>query len=113
MSQSVDLIDSGIVMAEQSSHDVVNQTLSGGDPSPSDVPASANDKNTAGGDVGETRYTATTMSYDPTTHAHHTYGDANMQDRNYAGKDNGASAMVSFEGVCGGLQGSPLTKTVV
>lgn len=39
-------------MAEQSSHDVVNQTRSGGEPSPSDVPASNNDKNTAGGDEG-------------------------------------------------------------
>ncbi|EFW15525.1 hypothetical protein D8B26_002363 [Coccidioides posadasii str. Silveira] len=37
-------------MAEQSSHDVVNQTRSGGDLSPSDVPASKPDKFTTGGD---------------------------------------------------------------
>ncbi|KAJ5214876.1 hypothetical protein N7468_010555 [Penicillium chermesinum] len=41
-----------IVMAEQNSRDVVDQTLSGGEPSSSDVPASTNDKpTTAGGDV--------------------------------------------------------------
>lgn len=59
MSQPVGLTDSRIVMAEQSSHDVVNQTLSGGEHSPSDVPASTNDKTTAGGDVGEIKDTAT------------------------------------------------------
>ena len=96
MSRSVDHRDSGIVMAEQSSHDVVNQTLSGGEPSPSDVPASTNVKNTAGGDVGETRYTTTTMSYDRSRNAHLHYEHANMQDQNYAGKDNGVSATVSF-----------------
>jgi hypothetical protein len=47
-------------MAEQSSHDVVNQTLSGGEPSPSDVPASTKDKISAGGDVGETQHTTAT-----------------------------------------------------
>jgi hypothetical protein len=60
MSQPADLTDSGIVMAEQSSHDVVNQTLSGGEPSPSDVPASTKDKISAGGDVGETQHTTAT-----------------------------------------------------
>ncbi|PGH26853.1 hypothetical protein AJ80_01434 [Polytolypa hystricis UAMH7299] len=40
-----------IVMAEQSSHDVVNQTRSGGELSPSDVPASKPDNITAGGDA--------------------------------------------------------------
>ncbi|KAJ9395041.1 hypothetical protein DTO282F9_8029 [Paecilomyces variotii] len=55
-----DPADSSIVMAEQSSHDVVTQTRSGGEPSPSDVPASNSDKNTAGGDVGEIKDTATT-----------------------------------------------------
>ncbi|EGD98032.1 hypothetical protein TESG_05424 [Trichophyton tonsurans CBS 112818] len=39
-------------MAEQSSNDVVNQTRSGGDLSPSDVPASKPDNLTAGGDRG-------------------------------------------------------------
>ncbi|KAL4896233.1 hypothetical protein BDV59DRAFT_191434 [Aspergillus ambiguus] len=59
MSHPLGVTDSRIVMAEQSSHDVVNQTLSGGEPSPSDVPASTNDKTTAGGDVGEIKDTAT------------------------------------------------------
>ncbi|RAL12158.1 uncharacterized protein BO97DRAFT_424683 [Aspergillus homomorphus CBS 101889] len=61
MSQPVGLTDSRIVMAEQNSHDVVNQTLSGGDFSPSDVPAITADKKPAGGDVGETKDTATTI----------------------------------------------------
>ncbi|EDN03110.1 predicted protein [Histoplasma mississippiense (nom. inval.)] len=39
-------------MAEQSSHDVVNQTRSGGEISPSDVPANKPDNITAGGDAG-------------------------------------------------------------
>lgn len=38
-------------MAEQSNHDVVNQTRSGGGPSPSDVPASTSSKQDTGGDV--------------------------------------------------------------
>ncbi|KAJ5101556.1 hypothetical protein NUU61_003778 [Penicillium alfredii] len=54
--------DSSIVMAEQSSRDVVDQTLSGGEPSSSDVPASTNDKQPAGGDVGETNHIATTAT---------------------------------------------------
>lgn len=47
-------------MAEQSSHDVVEKTLSGGDTSSSDVPASNNAKLSAGGDVGEIKNTAKT-----------------------------------------------------
>lgn len=47
-------------MAEQSSHDVVEKTLSGGDTSSSDVPASNNAKLSAGGDVGEIKDTAKT-----------------------------------------------------
>lgn len=39
-------------MAEQTSHDVVNQTQSGGEPSSSDVPASKNDKYSAEGGEG-------------------------------------------------------------
>ena len=39
-------------MAEQSSHDVVNQTRSGGELSPSDVLASKPDNYTAEGDAG-------------------------------------------------------------
>ena len=67
MSQPLDPTDSRIVMAEQSSHDVVNQTRSGGDPSPSDVPASTNDKKPAEGDVGEINHTATTTQSQTTT----------------------------------------------
>lgn len=48
---SCHLADSDIGMAEQSNHDVVNQTRSGGDPSPSDVPASTSSKQDTGGDV--------------------------------------------------------------
>jgi hypothetical protein len=49
-------------MAEQNGHDVVNLTLSGGDPSPSGVPASTTDNKSAGGDKGEINTTATTSS---------------------------------------------------
>ncbi|KAJ5088317.1 hypothetical protein N7456_011933 [Penicillium angulare] len=59
MSPSLTFTDSSIVMAEQSSRDVVDQTLSGGEPSPSDVPASTTDNTFAGGDVGETKHIAT------------------------------------------------------
>ncbi|RAH84737.1 hypothetical protein BO86DRAFT_229710 [Aspergillus japonicus CBS 114.51] len=69
MSQPVGLTDSRIVMAEQSNHDVVNQTLSGGDPSPSDVPASTADKTPVGGDAGETKDTATTIRAETGTNA--------------------------------------------
>ncbi|KAL4806423.1 hypothetical protein BDV18DRAFT_139461 [Aspergillus unguis] len=62
MSQLVATTDPRIVMAEQNGHDVVNLTLSGGDPSPSDVPASTTDKKSAGGDEGERNTTATTIS---------------------------------------------------
>lgn len=48
---SCHLTDSDIVMAEQSHHDVVNQTRSDGDPSPSDVPASTSSNQDTGGDV--------------------------------------------------------------
>lgn len=39
-------------MADQSGRDVVNQTLSGGEPSPSDVPESKSAKTSAAGDEG-------------------------------------------------------------
>ncbi|KAL5334520.1 hypothetical protein BJX70DRAFT_402493 [Aspergillus crustosus] len=58
MSQLVVITDSRIVMAEQNGHDVVNSTLSGGDLSPSGVPASITDNQTAGGDEGEINTTA-------------------------------------------------------
>ncbi|EAW18277.1 uncharacterized protein NFIA_082240 [Aspergillus fischeri NRRL 181] len=84
MSQPADLTDSGIVMAEQSSHDVVNQTLSGGEPSPSDVPASTKDKISAGGDVGETRHTTattqtTTETNDPQSQPEPSASDSSLE----------------------------------
>ena len=48
---SCHLADSGIVMAEQNNHDVVNQTRPGGDLSPSDVPASTSSNQDIRGDV--------------------------------------------------------------
>jgi hypothetical protein len=54
--------DSSIVMAEQSGRDVVDQTQSGGEPSPSGVPASNNDILSAGGDVGEIQHIASTLA---------------------------------------------------
>lgn len=61
-------------MAEQSSHDVVNQTRSGGDLSPSDVPASKPDKYISGGD-GEGVHTIIS------THQRQQEPDAASQDR--------------------------------
>ncbi|EED21972.1 conserved hypothetical protein [Talaromyces stipitatus ATCC 10500] len=49
-------------MAEQTSHDVVNQTRSGGEPSSSDVPASKKDKYTAEG--GEGRITKIEFNFE-------------------------------------------------
>ncbi|GAB1195237.1 hypothetical protein APSETT444_004492 [Aspergillus pseudonomiae] len=91
MSQPVGLTDSRIVMAEKSSHDVVNQTLSGGEPSPSDVPASTNDKKPAGGDVGEIKYTATTTQLETITNAeqgtHDTSLSETYSEKNATGRD--------------------------
>ncbi|OJD19389.1 hypothetical protein AJ78_00659 [Emergomyces pasteurianus Ep9510] len=56
--------DSNIVMAEQSSHDVVNQTQSGGEISPSDVPANKPDNITAGGDAGGVQHNANNNNND-------------------------------------------------
>ncbi|KAL1962915.1 hypothetical protein VTN77DRAFT_9093 [Rasamsonia byssochlamydoides] len=58
-------------MAEQTRHDVVNQTRSGGDPSPSDVPASKPDKESAGGDVGGISDNAVTAQGDSSTVGQH------------------------------------------
>lgn len=58
-------------MAEQSSRDVVDQTLSGGEHSPSDVPASTTDNLSAGGDAGKTEHIAVnTKSNDATPNGH-------------------------------------------
>ncbi|KAK9855435.1 ATPase [Penicillium brevicompactum] len=65
-------LQSSIVMAEQSSRDVVDH-LSGGEPSPSDVPASTTDNSSAGGDAGKTEHIAMkTTSKDETPNGHET-----------------------------------------
>lgn len=88
-------------MAEKTSHDVVDQTLSGGDPSPSDVPASTTDKISAGGDVGENTNAISPTQSDPKSNAQHSDGKAEPSDsprgRNDAGKDSsGHSSTVSL-----------------
>lgn len=90
-------------MAEQTSRDVVDQTLSGGEPSLSDVPASTHDKQHAGGDVGEAKHIATTSTAQQTTdHPAHETSDPGPQAENTGGdKDAGASSMV---GCVGGKQ---------
>lgn len=82
-------------MAEQTSRDVVDQTLSGGEPSLSDVPASTNDKQHAGGDVGEARHIATTSTAQQTTDqpANET-SDPGSQAEKTGGDNAGASSMV-------------------
>ena len=100
-------------MAEQSSHDVVNRTLSGGEPSPSDVPASTDDKKPAGGDVGEIQYTATTTTTQNETKANtqQGHGEANhrgsLLGQAEMGKDTGASTTVSLGKALGKLSVSP------
>lgn len=86
-------------MAEQSSHDVVKQTLSGGEPSPSDVPASTNDKHTAGGDVGEFNHTASTTQPEITVNTPHDERKTNAEsstERNETGRTDGKSSTVSL-----------------
>lgn len=86
-------------MAEQSSHDVVKQTLSGGDPSPSDVPASTNDKHTAGGDVGEFNHTASTSQSEITVNTPHDEQRTDAEsstERNESGRNSGKSSTVSL-----------------
>lgn len=89
-------------MAEQNSRHVVNQTLSGGDPSPSDVPASTYDKTPAIGDAGENEYTTPTTQTDSKANAHQSDWKAEISDspieRNEAAKDTGRSSAVSRAG---------------
>lgn len=84
-------------MAEQSSSDVVDQTLSGGEPSPSDVPASTNDKRSAEGDAGETKHIATTSKsqneFDHRTETQDTLGPSSDK---LGDKDAGTSSMVGL-----------------
>src|SRR5438046_1827690 len=70
--------DPKIVMAEQSSHDVVNQTRSGGELSPSDVLASKPDNYTAGGDAGGVQ--------------NKTYNQAHQQMKSGAREDTSAAS---------------------
>ena len=89
--------DSSIVMAEQSSRDVVDQTLSGGEPSPSDVPASTKDKQSAQGDAGETNHVTTTSTAQTTSDQHTETRDTLGPSADTLGeKDAGSSSMVGF-----------------
>lgn len=84
-------------MAEQSSRDVVDQTLSGGEHSLSDVPASTNDKQPAGGDVGEAKHIATTSTAQTRSDqpANELSDSLRSQAEKTGGdKDAGASSMV-------------------
>lgn len=107
MSQPSDSTDSSFVMAEQNNHYVVNQTLSGGDPSPSDVPASTNDKIPAGGDAGENEHTIPTAQTDLKPNAHQSDWKTDTSDSpielSEAAKDAERSSAVSLAG-----QGAPV-----
>ena len=99
MSQSTYLTDSSFVMAEQTGHDVVDQTLSGGDPTPSDVPASTNDKIFAGGDVGENEHTITSTQSDTKPNPQQSDWKTDVSDspleRNETGRDTERPSTVS------------------
>lgn len=90
-------------MAEQTSHDVVDQTLSGGDPTPSDVPASTNDKIFAGGDVGENEHTITSTQSETKSNTQHndwkTDASDSLLERNETGRGTEKPSTVSFAGV--------------
>jgi len=82
-------------MAEQSSRDVVDQTLSGGEPLPSDVPASTNDKQPAEGDAGETKHVATTSTSQIPSDRHNETRDTPGPPAEKLGdKDAGSSSTV-------------------
>jgi large subunit ribosomal protein L30 len=84
-------------MAEQSSRDVVDQTLSGGERSPSDVPASTNDKQSAEGDAGETKHIATISTAQIPSDQHNETRDTLGSSADKLGdKDAGSSSMVGF-----------------
>lgn len=91
-------------MAEQSSRDVVDQTQSGGEPSPSDVPASTNDKPFAGGDAGKTEHIAMNTSSSSTLNDQHYHETENTFDSRAEGaasdKDTGNLTTVSFDQTC-------------
>lgn len=87
-------------MAEQSSHDVVNQTRSGGEASPSDVPASKPDNKPAGGDAGENKDNAQVEHAENQTNAREQDGKTDSSrapaDNGEVGKTSGSSAPVSL-----------------
>lgn len=92
--------ESSIVMAEQKNRDVVDQTLSGGEPSPSDVPASTNDNPSAGGDAGKTEHIAmatTTSNNSNDQQNHEKTNTPDSRGEKAAGdKDAGGSTTVSI-----------------
>ena len=92
-------------MAEQSSRDVVDQTLSGGDPSPSDVPASTNDKLSAGGDAGKTEHIAmNTTSNTATPNGHEATKTSDSQGEGAGSdKDPGSRTTVRLDPECAGI----------
>jgi large subunit ribosomal protein L30 len=89
-------------MAEQSSRDVVDQTLSGGEPSPSDVPASTNDNLSAGGDAGKTEHIAMNSATSNNSHLsdqqNHETTDMldSRRERTGSDKETVSSATVSY-----------------
>ena len=72
---------------------MVENSLSGGDPSPSGVPASTNDKISAGGDVGDIGNTAEGTRTE--THANHQQqtGEMTNTTSSAGGSSAGGSAM--------------------
>ncbi|CAI7596174.1 unnamed protein product [Penicillium crustosum] len=92
-------------MAEQINRDVVDQTLSGGESSPSDVPASTNDNLSAGGDAGKTEHIAmTTTSNNSNLNDQQSHEKTNTLDsrgEKAAGdKDAGGPTTVSIASGC-------------
>jgi large subunit ribosomal protein L30 len=89
-------------MAEQSNRDVVDQTLSGGEPSPSDVPASSNDNLSAGGDAGKTEHIAKATATSNNSNLNNPQNDEKTNtldsrgERAAGDKDAGGSTMVSI-----------------
>lgn len=98
MAQILNFTDSSIVMAEQSGCDVVDQTLSGGEPTPSDVPVSTTDTTSAGGDAGETKRIATNSENHtpPEKHSNNVTKDntESQGERTGSDKEAGSSTMV-------------------
>ncbi|KAJ5478423.1 hypothetical protein N7530_003932 [Penicillium desertorum] len=98
--------ESSIVMAEQKNRDVVDQTLSGGEPSPSDVPASTNDNPSAGGDAGKTEHIAMTTATSNNSNLndqqnHEKTNTPDSRGEKAAGdKDAGGSTTVSIASGC-------------